>query len=918
VVLHKLCLNQNGWESRQGYERHLGNKPEQVEIMRRLLIIGVLTLVFGATAGIGHARALYDVDNPRFRAAKLAASEPYVTIGVHKIGKIAMTVSNQGHFGKGYVPGLTDPLDGGQAPSCAFPYPCQQSYLFAGGFWVGAVIGRDTLVSTGLDGWRGTMELWPDPEPRGRIIYRTLLNTEDKEAISEQDYISMYTDTVTRAQYVPRDPIDGRPHMPLGIEVTQRSYAWSYAYAEDFVLFDYSIKNIGYHELEQVYMGFYVDGDVTFGEGAEGYDDDICGFKRDIPSPFGCGFVDTINIAYIADNDGKQTKSVPCPYTINSLTAVTGMRVVRTPSDSLKYSFNWWISNGAPSLDFGPRKVGTPDDPFRDFGGYLGTPEGDRNKYYIMRHEEFDYDQLFSAVDHTGEGWLPRSEQAADFADGYDTRYLLSFGPFDISPGEVLPISFAYIAGDYFHTNCDAFRTIFDAYNPMPFYEQLGFEDFGLNAMWASWIYDNPGVDTDDNGYKGKYRVCGYESLMVLDTLQEDPLVIDTSYIYTLADTLYYEGDGVPDFRGAAPPPIPELWVIDTLGDTIRSRITPRVDKYNQGELRVQWNGYRSETTEDFFSNEIDFEGYRVYLSLSPRASDFVLVSTHDKEDFNKYIWNEWRRIWQLQDPPFTLDSLRILYGENFDPLMYDRDYPLHWEDSLFYFGRQDWNESDYRDTIKIHKIYPDEPPPTRLNIDTARIHYPEELTEDGFFRYFEYEYVIRHLLPSQQYYVSVTAFDYGSPNSGLASLENPPARNYVAEYAQNSNTEVERRGLNVIVYPNPYRIDADYATYGFEARDYIDSTFGGALIPQEGLIPDRTRALHFTNLPPKCTIRIFTIDGDLVRKIEHDFPPDSPRSMHERWDLITRNTQAVVSGIYYYSVESEFGNQIGKIVIIL
>ena len=45
---------------------------------------------------------------------------------------------------------------------------------------------------------------------------------------------------------------------------------------------------------------------------------------------------------------------------------------------------------------------------------------------------------------------------------------------------------------------------------------------------------------------------------------------------------------------------------------------------------------------------------------------------------------------------------------------------------------------------------------------------------------------------------------------------------------------------------------------------------------------------------------------------------PDSPQSMHEIWDVITRNTQVPVSGIYYYSVESEYGNQVGKIVIIM
>ena len=73
-----------------------------------------------------------------------------------------------------------------------------------------------------------------------------------------------------------------------------------------------------------------------------------------------------------------------------------------------------------------------------------------------------------------------------------------------------------------------------------------------------------------------------------------------------------------------------------------------------------------------------------------------------------------------------------------------------------------------------------------------------------------------------------------------------------------------------------------------------------------------------FTNLPYKCTIRIFTIDGDLVRVINHDRQPGDPESMHNTWDLITRNTQAAVSGIYFYSVESFLGNQVGKFVLIM
>jgi hypothetical protein len=55
------------------------------------------------------------------------------------------------------------------------------------------------------------------------------------------------------------------------------------------------------------------------------------------------------------------------------------------------------------------------------------------------------------------------------------------------------------------------------------------------------------------------------------------------------------------------------------------------------------------------------------------------------------------------------------------------------------------------------------------------------------------------------------------------------------------------------------------------------------------------------------------------VRQIEHDADPNDPTSSHETWNLITRNTQMVVSGLYYWVVEAEDGQtQIGKLVIIM
>ncbi len=835
------------------------------------------------------------------------SNQPNVEIALHSVGDIWLTVSNIGQFGTGYLGAQIDPVTGTPAPSCIFPAYSGFNHLYVGGFWIGAVVGRDTLVSIGVDDYYNVLEFWPDAYPDGGISRQT--NNPDDEffsedAISEQDIIAVYTDTVTNPSYVFIDPKDGRPHIPLNIEVTQRSYVWSYEYARDFILFDYSIKNIGRRELNEVYMAIYVDGDVHHETktGEEAWSDDICGFRRAFTSNSICNIdgslMDTINIAYITDNDGDPSEVGD--FSSTSIRSVAGVRVVRTPSDSLEYSFNWWITNySSAALDFGPRKAGTPEHPFRDMS-VLGTPLGDRNKYYVMSHREFDYDQLFAGMDHTGEGWLPRPSEARNFADGFDTRYLLSFGPFDVSPGEVLPITFAYVCGKNIHRRAGDFADYFDFNQPETFYNTLDFADLAQNSVWASWVYDNPGYDSNNDNYLGKFwTCCSCDSVEQIDSSVVPPQIIMVCPEECLIID-YYEGDGNPDFRGARPPEPPKFW------------INPSVNSYNMGELQIRINGFKSETTLDEFSNEYDFEGYRVYTGLTPNSNDFVLLTTYDREDYNRYEYDSDTDEWRLRLTPFTLEELQTLYGPEFNPSIYTIDN-LFYDDSsgqFYYFTAQDANQSSLDNPDLIHRKYPEEPPPTVLDLDVAHMYYPEELTEDGYFKFYEYEYTVKNLLPSQLYFVSVTAFDYGSPGSGLLSLETSLRQNMISEYAQNTAERVENERLEVIVYPNPYRIDANYNTPeggSFEGR-----------LQGQNLSDERQRAIHFTNLPYECTIRIFSIDGDLIRQIDHRHSPGDSQAMHETWDMITRNTQAVVSGIYYYSVESKFGNQIGKLVIIM
>ncbi|MGH8016462.1 MAG: hypothetical protein ACREBV_09740, partial [Candidatus Zixiibacteriota bacterium] len=354
----------------------------------------------------------------------------------HSRNNLQLAIGNNGTFGT-LGQSIPDPFNPGHPiQSCIHPKNSDLVYLWVGAFWIGAVVGRDTVVSTANEDFYELTEFWSLPDSAGKFKYASIDRNsdkfdEDKLAFSEEDIITEYYDTVTNPALVVRDFFDQSSHQPLQIRVDQRSMAWSYSYAEDFILFDYQVTNIGDNSLKNVYMGIYVDGDAWHisKNDPTGWNDDMVGFYRTHPAPDGCGYEDTLNIAWHADSDGDPSDDGS--WNGMSVRSVLGMMVVRTPSEDLGYSFNWWITNyGDAARDFGPRKAPALGDPYRNFGARMGTPEGDRNKYYVMRHNEFDYDLLSVALDHTAEGFLAPPIDALDYAYGFDTRYLLSFGPF--------------------------------------------------------------------------------------------------------------------------------------------------------------------------------------------------------------------------------------------------------------------------------------------------------------------------------------------------------------------------------------------------------------------------------------------------------------------------------------------------------
>lgn len=100
-----------------------------------------------------------------------------------------------------------------------------------------------------------------------------------------------------------------------------------------------------------------------------------------------------------------------------------------------------------------------------------------------------------------------------------------------------------------------------------------------------------------------------------------------------------------------------------------------------------------------------------------------------------------------------------------------------------------------------------------------------------------------------------------------------------------------------VKVVPNPY-----VATSLFEPRNSFSSGRG-------------PREIHFIHLPQKCTIRIFTVNGDLVKTIHHNSPLNDGTA---EWDLTTKDNLDIAYGVYVYHIEAPgVGEKVGKFAVI-
>jgi hypothetical protein len=179
--------------------------------------------------------------------------------------------------------------------------------------------------------------------------------------------------------------------------------------------------------------------------------------------------------------------------------------------------------------------------------------------------------------------------------------------------------------------------------------------------------------------------------------------------------------------------------------------------------------------------------------------------------------------------------------------------------------------------------------------------------------------YVDSNLTRGKRYWYTVTSFAIPDvafleqPGGGEVPVYTPGQESPKTEWVYTDNPFSASDKLNeVMVVPNPYRVDADYTfeNGGWEGRstDWDEAK----------------RKIKFIHLPRKCTIRVFTLTGEQIADIEYDAQQrydaklsDTPDAGELDFELLSEARRALASGVYIFTVESEFGRQIGKFALI-
>ena len=561
-------------------------------------------------------------------AAVPADAQPFERIATD-VGATGLSVTNVGTLGRPGVAG-----DPGGLPSFEYPLDSGVEHLFEAGLWVGGrradgvVTVRTGAVTTsggyspGASGFEFAQS--------DLFTRRSSLATSpffSPNAVSQQDFLTAYVDTaaVLPGTNTPLPDVQNR----LGLDIQQRSYAWSFPFTEYFVIVEYEITNISSQPIQDVWVGIWDDlvvrnvvtttegGGAFFNKGARG----ALGYPE---YEAGTGALldaapDSQYVSY-AFNAGGTEESLNTYGSVAFLGAEWEDAGAGSRPAATRF-FHPFVADQYEALGlerpvFNPRYwlFGDPDP-------NLGRPQDDLERYQRMQtpfpnpaafgtQDEYEAARASFLGAGNGEG---RIQTDGQLAQG-NWIGLTSVGPFaELAPGRSVTVTFALVAA----LKPEAFQTV-------PAGRQADTEASRAalrnNVFWAQETY--AGEDANYNG--------------ALDAGED------------------LNGNGILDrYLIPSPPASPALRV-----------------ELEEGTAVLYWDS-AAEISLDPVTGRQDFEGYRLYRSDPGDDADgnilgdAGLIAQYDREGNDVGFNNGFEAI--RLDTPATFPGDAATYEYRFE-----------------------------------------------------------------------------------------------------------------------------------------------------------------------------------------------------------------------------------------------------------
>jgi len=160
-----------------------------------------------------------------------------------------------------------------------------------------------------------------------------------------------------------------------------------------------------------------------------------------------------------------------------------------------------------------------------------------------------------------------------------------------------------------------------------------------------------------------------------------------------------------------------------------------------------------------------------------------------------------------------------------------------------------------------------------------------------------------------------VLCYEDSNPEDGIVDETSPPLREetLAAYWLDETNNlwvklqgSVVDRQSNIVTFPAFHF--SIFSLHGVGTTDLSDAyAYPVPFIPSRG-----DTSITFTNISPLCTIKVYTLNGELVRTIEHT----SGKASYP-WEVTNDRGDGLGSGVYLYLIKNGKDRKKGKLIII-